>query len=132
MTYQRILALLLPLTMWPVSAPPATAAGYRDYASVVKVEPIVNGEYRTRMHRVCPPAAQPEPLVAASIGVEVRQQARRWAQDLQCRMLPQRQYEQRIDGYWVTYVYGGATQVRRMSRDPGKKLPVEVLLSPRP
>lgn len=131
MKNQRILALLLPLTVWPVSLPPAAADGYRDYASVVKVEPIVSGEYRTQMLRVCQPAAQSEPAVAASIGAELRQQARRWAQDPQCRMLPKRRYQQRIDGYWVTYAYGGATQVRRMPRDPGKKLPVEVLLSPR-
>ena len=111
---------------------PSAATGFRDHATVLRVEPIVEGEYHTQAQRVCERQTPATLAIAGSIGEDVRRQAAQWARSVECRTLPQRRYRERVTGYRVTYRYGGVTMTRRMDRDPGKQLPVQVRLSPRP
>jgi uncharacterized protein YcfJ len=47
-----------------------------------------------------------------------------------CRTVTERHTEERIDGYDVTYRYGGETYRTRLPYDPGRKLRVNVSVSP--
>ena len=47
-----------------------------------------------------------------------------------CRTVDSSRYEQRIEGYDVTYRYNGQTYTTQMAYDPGTRLPVRVDVSP--
>lgn len=47
-----------------------------------------------------------------------------------CRTVQTTRYEQRVDGYDVTYRYHGRTYSTQMAYDPGARLPVQVDVSP--
>ncbi len=47
-----------------------------------------------------------------------------------CRVRQEERFEERIDGYRVTYVYNGREFTTRMSYDPGPQLRVRVHVSP--
>ena len=47
-----------------------------------------------------------------------------------CRVRQEERFEERIDGYRVTYVYNGREYTTRMSYDPGPQLRVRVRVSP--
>lgn len=47
-----------------------------------------------------------------------------------CRTTHERRTEERVDGYRVTYDYQGEVFTTRMSRDPGRRIPVRVSVRP--
>ena len=47
-----------------------------------------------------------------------------------CRLTQQERFEERIDGYRVTYVFNGREYTTRMNYDPGPQLRVRVHVSP--
>jgi len=104
---------------------------FGDYASVVKVEPIVESRPVQVTRRLCeePPSSSAAPI-AAHIGEDIRRQMRRWEAGPECRVVREPGYRKRIVGYWVTYDYGGRTRVKRLRYDPGHRLPVSVRLTP--
>ena len=111
----------------------ANAFEYQDSAEVIKVEPIVETRYEPVTRRVC---TEPDDTarefneVAATIGEDIRHQARQWKQQFRCRPVVEQRARERITGYRVTYRYGGETETTRLSYDPGARMPVNVSLSP--
>ena len=111
----------------------AHAFEYQDSAEVIKVEPIVETRYEPVTRRVC---TEPDDTarefneVAATIGEDIRHQARQWKQQFRCRPVVEQRARERITGYRVTYRYGGETETTRLSYDPGARMPVNVSLSP--
>ncbi|MDP3856592.1 MAG: glycine zipper 2TM domain-containing protein [Stagnimonas sp.] len=47
-----------------------------------------------------------------------------------CRTVSEARYEDRIDGYDVSYRYAGRTYTTRMPYDPGSRIPVQVQVAP--
>ncbi|MDN5850335.1 MAG: hypothetical protein L0H63_11995, partial [Nitrococcus sp.] len=47
-----------------------------------------------------------------------------------CQVTHDTHYEQRVDGYDVTYRYRGETYRAQMPYDPGSRLPVRVAVTP--
>ena len=111
----------------------ATAVEYQAFAPVLNVEPIIETRYEPVTRRVC---TEPDDSVrefnelAATIGEDIRHQARRWQQQRRCRNVTEQHAREHIAGYRVTYSYGGEIETTRMSYDPGKQMPVNVSLSP--
>jgi uncharacterized protein YcfJ len=111
----------------------ANAVDYRAYAPVVNVEPVIETRYEPVSRRVCtePDAAAREfNAVAATIGEDIRRQARLWQQQQRCRTVTEQRAHKDISGYRVTYRYGGETETTWLSYDPGEQMPVNVNLSP--
>lgn len=54
----------------------------------------------------------------------------RVAYEPRCRTVSDARYEERIDGYDVTYLYGGRTYNTRMPYDPGNRIAVSVDVAP--
>jgi len=111
----------------------ANAVDYQAYAPVVNVEPVIETRYEPVSRRVCtePDAAAREfSEVAATIGEDIRRQARLWQQQQRCRTVTEQRAREDITGYRVTYKYGGRTDTTRLSYDPGERMPVNVNLSP--
>ena len=109
------------------------AFDYRAYAPVVNVEPVIETRYEPVARRVCtePDAAAREfNGVAATIGEDIRRQARLWQQQQRCRTVTEQRAHKDISGYRVTYHYGGETETTWLSYDPGDRIPVNVSLSP--
>jgi hypothetical protein len=111
----------------------AAAVEYHAFAPVLKVEPIVEIRYQPVTRRVC---TEPDDTarefneVAATIGKDVRRQARLWQQQRSCSNVTEQRASEDIVGYRVTYRYGGETETTRLSYDPGERMPVNVSLSP--
>ena len=109
--------------------------GFRDYAPVVNVEPIVETSYEPVMHQTC---ADPQELapgsypVASTIGEDIRHQIRLSQARDDCHTVIETDRQARVTGYWVTYRYRGRTSRTRLSYDPGSQMPVDVDLSPLP
>jgi len=111
----------------------ASAVEYRAFAPVLNVEPIIETRYEPVTRRVCtqPDAAAREfNEIAATIGEDIRHQARLWQQQRRCRNVTEQSAREHISGYRVTYRYGKETETTRMSYDPGERMPVNVSLSP--
>jgi hypothetical protein len=111
----------------------ANAVEYRAFAPVLNVEPIIEMRYEPVTRRVCTQAdatAREFNEIAATIGEDIRHQARLWQQQRRCRNVTEQSAREYISGYRVTYRYGGGTQTTRMSYDPGELMPVNVSLSP--
>jgi uncharacterized protein YcfJ len=111
----------------------AHAVDYQAYAPVVSVEPVIETRYEPVSRQVCtePDAAAREfNEVAATIGADIRRQARLWQQQQRCRTVTEQRAREDITGYRVTYRYGGRTDTTRLSYDPGERMPVNVNLSP--
>jgi len=109
------------------------AVDYQAYAPVVSVEPVIETRYEPVSRQVCtePDAAAREfNEVAATIGADIRRQARLWQQQQRCRTVTEQRAREDITGYRVTYKYGGRTDTTRLSYDPGERMPVNVNLSP--
>ena len=104
---------------------------FQDYASVVKVEPIVESRPVQVSRRRCEaPPRSSYAVIAARIGQDIRRQMHRWEAQPDCWVVQEQDYRERIVGYWVTYDYGGRTGVKRLSYDPGLLVPVTVSLTP--
>lgn len=75
-------------------------------------------------------------LIGASIGHDVARKSARVTETEQvnyvrrCRVAHERHTEERVDGYEVTYRYGGETFTTRLPYDPGKRLRVRVSVAP--
>ena len=128
-TITRVQLLLL---AWCMSGF-ANAVEYQAFAPVLNVEPIIETRYEPVTRRVC---TEPDDSVrefnelAATIGEDIRHQARLWQQQRRCRNVTEQHAREHIAGYRVTYSYGGEIETTRMSYDPGKQMPVNVSLSP--
>ena len=109
------------------------AVEYQSTAQVLKVEPIIETRYEPVTRRVC---TEPDDTarefneVAATIGEDIRHQARQWKQHFRCRPVVEQRAREHITGYRVTYRYGGEIETTRLSYDPGERMPVKVSLSP--
>ena len=125
----RVQTLLL---VWMISGF-AYAVEYQAFAPVLNVEPIIETRYEPVTRRVC---TEPDNSVrvfnevAATIGEDIRSQVRLWQQQTRCKNVTEQHAREHIAGYRVTYRYGGETETTRMSYDPGKRMPVNVSLSP--
>ena len=113
----------------------ADAQGFRDYAPVLNVEPILETFYEPVTRETCAAERQAAPRsypVASTLGEDIRRQIRLSRTRNNCHWVTETQEQVRITGYWVTYSYGGRTSRTRLSYDPGQRMPVEVNLSPLP
>ncbi|MEN8204442.1 MAG: hypothetical protein ABFS24_00395 [Pseudomonadota bacterium] len=111
----------------------ANAVEYQAFAPVLNVEPIIETRYEPVTRRVCTEpdsSAREFNGVAATIGEDIRSQARLWQQQRRCRNVTEQRAREHISAYRVTYRYGRETETTRMSYDPGKQMPVNVSLSP--
>lgn len=54
----------------------------------------------------------------------------RVAYEPRCNTYEETRYEERVEGYDVTYKYHGRLYHTRMSHDPGSRIPVDVAVSP--
>ena len=113
----------------------ADAVEYQAYAPVLHVEPVIETRYEPVTRQLC---TEPDDSarnfndIAATIGEDIRHQSRLWKQQHRCRTVTEQQAHERITAYRVTYRYGGETATTRLSYDPGKRMPVNVSLSPLP
>jgi uncharacterized protein YcfJ len=111
----------------------ANAVEFQTYAPVLSVEPVIETRYQPVTRRVCTEpdeSAREFSEVAATIGEDIRSQARLWQQQHRCRNVTEQRASEHVTGYRVTYRYGGETQTTRLSYDPGERMPVNVSLSP--
>jgi hypothetical protein len=111
----------------------ANAVEYQAFAPVLKVEPVIETRYEPVTRRVCTEpddSAREFNEVAATIGEDIRHQARQWKQQFRCRPVVEQRAREHITGYRVTYRYGGKVETTRLSYDPGERMPVNVSLSP--
>lgn len=73
-------------------------------------------------------------LLGASLGYDHARAPRRQdyypTREQRCTVSHNYHEEERVDGYRVTYVYNGKTYVRRMDRDPGRRIRVRVDVTP--
>jgi uncharacterized protein YcfJ len=131
---KTVIQIRLLLFAWAISGI-ANAVEYQAFAPVLNVEPIIETRYEPVTRRVC---TEPDDSVreftelAATIGEDIRHQARLWQQQRRCRNVTEQHAREHITGYRVTYSYGGEIETTRMSYDPGKQMPVNVSLSPVP
>ena len=133
----KVLQIKMGLLAWCTLALSADGdrQGFRDYAPVVRVEPIMETSYQPVTHHNCvdpldfaPQARQ----VASTIGEDIRRQIHLSRAREACQTIIESELQQRIIGYWVTYRYRGHTSRTRLSYDPGPRIPVDVGLSPLP
>jgi uncharacterized protein YcfJ len=120
------------LFFWAISGL-ANAVEFQAYAPVLNVEPVIETRYEPVTRRVCTEpdeSAREFNEVAATIGKDIRRQARQWRQQHRCRNVTEQRAREHITGYRVTYRYGEETGTIRLSYDPGERMPVNVSLSP--
>ena len=111
----------------------ANAVEFQAFAPVLNVEPVIETHYEPITQRVCnepDDTAREFNEVAATIGEDIRRQARLWQQQHRCRNVTEQRTREDIVGYRVTYRYGEETQTTHLSYDPGEQIPVNVNLSP--
>jgi len=128
-TGMQLQILLLAWTMCGL----ANAVEFQAFAPVLHVEPVMKTRYEPVTRRVCTEpdeSAREFNEVAATIGEDIRRQTRLWQQQHRCSNVTEQRASEHIIGYRVTYRYGGETQTTRLSYDPGKRMPVNVSLSP--
>ncbi len=113
----------------------AHAEGFRGYATVIDVQPVVEMTYAPVTRQVCSEpdsrAHLSEPL-ATTIGEDIRRRKRAWQSQTSCTTVTESQSRTKVVAYRVTYRYRGHTKITRLSYHPGDRLPVNVGLSPLP
>ena len=132
-TGMRIQILILILILAWVASGLANAVEFQAFAPVLNVEPVIETRYEPVTRRVCTApddTAREFNEVAATIGEDIRRQARQWQQQHRCRNVTEQRASEHITGYRVTYRYGEETVITRLSYDPGRRVPVSVSLSP--
>lgn len=122
--------------------------GYDDYADVVRVDPLRQQVRVSEPVREC--RQEPVPvsqgpfsynhiggtLIGGAIGhhVSVDRQRQLYGEQERlverCDVRYRDRYEERIDGYDVTYEYAGREYVTRLPYDPGERLRVRVDVTP--
>ncbi len=96
-----------------------------EYATVISATPVIRSVAITVPRQEC---SQP----GAAINSSALPAARLFAASVNgasnepCRITLATQYEERIDGYDVTYRYNGKVYQTRMPYDPGRRVPVRV------
>ena len=113
----------------------ARAQGFRSYATVINVQPIMATTYTEVRRQVCSEpdsSAHLSTPLAATIGEDVRQLKRAWQTQTSCTTVTDRQPHNRVTAYQVAYRYRGYTRTTRLSYHPGERLAVNVNLSPMP
>ena len=131
-THHALMRIQIVLLAWMMSGL-ANAVEFQAFAPVLNVEPVIETRYEPVTRRVCtePDASAREfNEVAATIGEDIRRQARLWQQQHRCKTVTEQRASEHIIGYRVTYRYGEETQTTRLSYDPGERVPVSVSLSP--
>ena len=126
------LCLQILLLVWLMGGT-AQAVEYQAFAPVLKVEPVIETRYEAVTREVCrepDDSAREFSHIAATIGEDIRRQARLWQQQYSCRNVTEQRPREHVVGYRVTYRYGGETATTRLSYDPGERMPVNVSLSP--
>jgi uncharacterized protein YcfJ len=111
----------------------ANAAEFQAYAPVLNVEPVMETRYEPVTRRVCTApddSAREFNELAATIGEDIRRQARQWQQQHRCSNVTEQRARKHVVGYRVTYRYGEEIATTRLSYDPGERMPVNVSLSP--
>ena len=103
---------------------------YRDFATVVAVEPIVEASYQPSTRRICRDSQPGDEDLAPTIGEDIRRQIRLLRDGPECRSIRELQRREQVSGYWVTYRYGEHTGTRRMSYHPGERLAVDIRINP--
>jgi uncharacterized protein YcfJ len=105
---------------------------YSDSAPVLRVEPIREQAFETVRHQVCEAVERNTPLLplARSMGEDIRRQQRLGQKETHCRWVDTRQAIERVNGYRVTYRYGGRLYTQRMQKRPGERIPVTIALEP--
>jgi uncharacterized protein YcfJ len=120
------------LFSWAISGL-VNAVEFQAYAPVLNVEPVIETSYEPVTRRVC---TEPDDTarefneIAATIGKDIRRQARQWQRQHTCRNVTEQRAREHITGYRVTYRYGEETETIRLSYDPGERMSVNVSLSP--
>ena len=120
------------LLAWAISGL-ANAAEFQAYAPVLNVEPVTETRYQAVTRRVCTApedSARDCSELAATIGEDIRRQARQWQQQHRCRNVTEQRASKQVVGYRVTYRYGEEIATTRLAYDPGERMPVNVSLSP--
>lgn len=73
-------------------------------------------------------------LLGGSLGNDYNNHTKHYRDDgyrgEQCRVTNRYRQEQRIDGYRVTYRYNGKSYTTHMDHDPGRRIPVNVSVTP--
>jgi uncharacterized protein YcfJ len=113
----------------------ARAQGFRSYATVINVQPITETTYTEVRRQVCNEpdnSAHLSTPLATTIGEDIRQLKRAWQAQTSCTTVTDRQPNNRVTAYQVTYRYRGYTKTTRLSYHPGERLAVNVSLSPVP
>lgn len=96
----------------------------------------VIGHHVGRGHRGRNAATLAGTLIGASIGHDAAHKSARVTEServdyvQRCHVAHERHTEERVDGYEVTYRYGGETFTTRLPYDPGKQLRVRVSVAP--
>lgn len=106
--------------------------GFRDYAKVVAVEPIVEPAYGPVLQRTCREVVAEEDGFEPSPGLDILHQMHHHAEEPRCRDVQAIEPPERVSGYRVTYRYDGHTLTRRLSYRPGERLAVDIRVSPLP
>lgn len=126
---------LICLHMMGVVVDMAHAEAFRGYATVIDVQPIVETRYVPVTRQVC---REPDSRVhlskpfAAKIGEDIRRQKSAWQAQASCTTVTDSQPRTKVTAYRVTYRYRGHIKTTHLSYRPGKRLPVNVSLSPLP
>ncbi len=121
---------LLHAALLAASNATADFAHYADTASVIDVEPITELAYENVRQRQCAPAENPLLPSARSLGEDIRRQHRLTQQQMHCQWVESQQAVERIQGYRVTYRYGGRDYIQYMQQPPGERISVNVALQP--
>lgn len=132
MKYFRNYPLLLLLIM---AMPAFGEETFKSYATVVDVQPIMQKTYETVSRQVCNPPDSRIHLslpLAESIGEDIRRQNQAWQAQLSCTMVTEKRPRQQISAYRVTYRYGKQTKTTQLSYNPGKRMEINVRVSPLP
>lgn len=129
------IATVFVATLVTASAESRDYRSFRDYATVLNVEPVIETSYEPATRTVCDErteiAVEVVPL-ASTIGEDIRRQMRFSGEQNVCRTVTERRKHQRVSGYRVTYRYDGRTSTVRYPYDPGERIAVDVGLSPLP
>lgn len=124
---RRLSALALLFTVPALSsAAQAVAAEYRASAQVVRAVPIVNRDVARTPVKHC--TWELAPGVLDSRRYQRHSERDRYFK--RCTTRYESSVRRAVEGYRVTYRYGGETFQERTPQDPGKEVPIRVRLTP--
>lgn len=113
----------------------AHAEAFRGYATVIDVQPIEETIYVPVKRQLCHEPDRHLHLsrpLKSTIGEDVREQRTLWQAQVTCSTVTDAHPQTKVTAYRVTYRYRSHIKQTRLSYHPGKRLPVNVSLSPMP